>query len=519
MKRSQLLGRTLRETPLVPDPWTELALRAALIRFINGQVVFLPLGERAIARLKILLGSTHSPAQEIRLGPGLVDEGWLEFLHDEIQSYRQLPITLFTRRTVKSIEPAKGLARPPWRRAMQWLWMSTTEEDLRNYQGQWIKGVEAAWSEIGLAPRWSEWRLNEFGWSYVHESGPNEMLSCTTCSYIGRSEAAQFRRQSGVEENLTEMTPIATPGADTIQALAEMLSIPEAKTLKALFLTGDEEQLVLIVIRGDLDVSLPKISDVTGIRSLRAASEEIIRSGGAEPGYASPIGLEVKTSMEDEGLLVIGDFSIEHGVNFVAGANKPGFHMRGVNYPRDYVVTLIADVALAKEGDGCPTCGEALMATRGIFLGGWQRLKASIRYTSDEGLDRYTQIGLGTLFLEPILSALLAEHKDDQGMIWPSRLAPFDVYLVELKCPQEAEKVAREVEATGLSVLHDDRKVSPGVKFTDADLIGLPIRLTVSRRSLEQGGVECAVRGKSVQQIIPLEGVGETILAVFSSVM
>lgn len=104
-------------------------------------------------------------------------------------------------------------------------------------------------------------------------------------------------------------------------------------------------------------------------------------------------------------------------------------------------------------------------------------------------------------------------------MIWPARIAPFDVYLVELKCPKEAEQVVRDVEDVGLSVLHDDRKASPGVKFSDADLIGLPIRLTVSRRSLEQGGVEYAVRGKNARQIIPLERVGETILAVFTSVM
>jgi prolyl-tRNA synthetase len=519
MKRSQLLGRTLRESPLVPDPWTELALRAALIRFVDGQVVSLPLGERVIARLTDIFGPIHLPGQRVQLQPGLVDEGWSEFLQDEIQSYRQLPITLFTQRTVKSVEPAQGLARPSWRRVMQWLRMSTSIEDLSDYQDQWVESVEALWSEVGLAPRWSEWMPSEFGWSYMHENGPDEMLSCTSCRYVGSSVAAQFRRQSGGDENLIEMTPIATPDADTIQALAEMLSIPEAKTLKALFLTGDGEQLVLVVVRGDLDVSIPKISDVTGLRSLRAASEEVIRSGGAEPGYASPIGLDVKASLEDKGLLVIGDLSIEHGVNFVAGANKPGFHMSGVNYPRDFTVTMIADVALAKEGDGCPACGEALAATRGIYLGGWQRLPASIRYTSDEGLDQFTQAGLGTLFIEAMLSALLAEHKDDQGMIWPVRIAPYDVYLVELRCPQEAEQVVRDVEAIGLRVLHDDRKASPGVKFSDADLIGLPIRLTVSRRSLEQGGVEFAVRGKSDRQIIPLDGVGETILAVFSSVM
>ncbi len=518
MKLSQLLGRTLREAPQVPDPWTELALRAAIIRFVDHQVITLPLGERVLNRLISMLGSILSPTQEVRLGPGLVEEGWIEFLRGEIQSYRQLPISLFARRMVRSIEPVQGLARPPWRNAMHWLRMSITAEDLRNYQDQWVEKVEASWQELGLAPRWTEWKPSEFGWCYVHENGPDEMLSCISCVYMGSSVAAQFKRQLSEEEDFLEMTPVATPGADTIQALAEMLSIPVEKTLKAVFLSGEDEQLVMIVVRGDLDVSLPKISDVTGIRDLHPADEDVIRSAGAEPGYASPIGLDVKPSLEEKGILVIGDLSIEHGTNFVAGANKPGFHISGVNYPRDFTVTSITDVALAGEGDRCPVCGEALAATRGIYLGGWQKLPDSIQYTSEEGL-AHSHIGLGTLFLEPILSALLAEHKDDQGMIWPFRMAPFDVYLVELKCPREAEQVVQELESVGLSVLHDDRKVSPGVKFTDADLIGLPIRLTVSGRSLGQGGVECVLRGEKTQQIIPVEGVGEAILAVINSVM
>ncbi|HEY44836.1 MAG TPA: hypothetical protein G4O11_12725 [Anaerolineae bacterium] len=519
MKRSQLLGRTLRESPQVQDPWTELALRAAIVRIIDDQVVYLPLGERVIVRLMDAMRSIHPPAQEVRLQPGFVEEGWLQFLQDEIQSYRQLPVTLFARRTVRSLEPAQGLARPPWRRALQWFRMSITGEDLRNYHDQWVQSVEALWSEVGIAPRWLEWRSNGYGWSYLHEKGPDEMLSCTACEYLGSSEVAKFRRQSDLEDNLEEMMPVATPGADTIRALADMLSVPESKTLKAVFLMGEDKHLVLVVVGGNLDVSLTKISGATGIRSLQPASEELIRSVGAEPGYASPIGLEVKESLQDKGILVIGDLSIECGVNFIAGANKPGFHMRGVNFPRDFMVTIVADVAQAKEGDGCPECGEALATTRGIYLGGWQWSSSSIQYSNEEGHNRYAQIGLGTLFVEPILAALLVEHSDNQGMIWPVGLAPFDVYLVELKCPKEAKMIVEDVEAAGLSVLHDDRKTSPGVKFTDADLIGLPIRLTVSRRSLEQGGVEFSIRGKDIRQILPLESVGESLLAVFCSIM
>jgi prolyl-tRNA synthetase len=426
---------------------------------------------------------------------------------------------LFSQRTVKSYEPAQGLARPPWRRALQWLRISTTGEDLRKYRDQWVQNVEASWREVGIAPRWLEWRSGEHGWAYLHEKGPDEMLSCGACEYLASLNAAKFRRQSDLDDDLKEMKIVATPGADTIRTLAEMLSVPESKTLKAVFLTGDDEQLVLSVVRGDLDVSLVKISDTTGIRSLRPANEEVVRSSGAEPGYASPIGLDVRESLEDEGVLVVADLSIERGMNFIAGANKPGLHMKGVNYPRDFAVTIVTDIAQAREGDGCPECDASLTAVRGMYLGGWRRLNSSILYSGEDGHDTYAHVGLGTLFMEPILAALLAEHRDDHGMIWPASIAPVDVYLVDLKCPKEAKQVVEALEAVGLSVLHDDRKASPGVKFTDADLIGLPLRLTVSRRSLEQGGVEFAVRGKDIRQILPLESVGVSVLAAFNSIM
>jgi prolyl-tRNA synthetase len=519
MKRSQLLGRTLRESPHVSDPWTELAIRAAIVRIVDDQVISLPLGERVITRLMDTLRSVHPTAQEVGLHHGLLEDGWLQLLQDEIQSYRQLPVTLLSQRTVKSLEPAQGLARPPWRRALQWFRMSTTGEDLRKYHDQWVQNVEISWSEIGIAPRWLEWRSGEHGWAYLHEKGPDEMFSCTACEYLASVKVAKFRRQSDLDDNLEEMKVVATPGADTIRALAEMLSVPESKTLKAVFLTGDDEQLVLVVVRGDLDVSLAKISDATGIRSLRPANEEVIRSSGAEPGYASPIGLDVRESLEEGGILVVADLSIEQGMNFIAGANKPGLHMKGVNFPRDFMVTIVTDIAQAKEGDGCPECDASLTAARGMYLGGWRWLMPSILYSSEDGHDTYAQVGLGTLFMEPILAALLAEHRDDQGMIWPARIAPFEVYLVDLKCPKEAKQVVEALEAIGLSVLHDDRKASPGVKFTDADLIGLPLRLTVSRRSLEQGGVEFVVRGKDIRQILPLESIGESILTVFNTIM
>lgn len=180
---------------------------------------------------------------------------------------------------------------------------------------------------------------------------------------------------------------------------------------------------------------------------------------------------------------------------------------------------MIADIAAAREGDNCPECGKPLVANNGIYLGCWKPSLVYIQYANEDGRDREGYVGLGTLLLEPILAALLAVHHDDQGIIWPARVAPYDVHIVEIRCSEEAVVVSRELEATGLSVLFDDRKVSPGVKFTDADLIGCPLRITVSRRSLKNGGVELSIRGKEDRQIIPLEGIGDIISTRITEIM
>jgi len=519
MRLNRLFGRTLRQLPTRVDPWTALALRAAIARLVDDQVVLLPLGERILARIATSLRSISPEAQAVILPPGFPEQELGRVLRAEIQSYRQFPVTLLSRHAVRFSDLPKGLARPEWCTTLQWALASASENELMNLGRRWLKSVDAWWSLIGLAPQRLEWQPGCPGWMQVVEAGPEELLTCHGCGYAASQAAARFERQPVPSEVLDEMNLVSTPGADTIRDLADMLSIPESKTIKAVFMTADDGRLVFAVLRGDLEISISKLMYATNSLSLRPAIEEEIRAGGAEPGYASPVGLKGVVDPVEHGLIIIGDSSIEQGTNYVAGANKPDFHFQGVNYPRDFSVNVIADIAAAREGDNCPECGKSLVANSGIYLGCWKPSLISIQYANEDGSYREGYVGLGTLILESIMAALLSVHNDDQGIIWPARVAPYDVHIVEIRCPEEAVVVSRELEATGLSVLFDDRKVSPGVKFADADLIGCPLRIIVSQRSLKNGGVELSIRGEEDRQIIPLDGIGDIISTRLTEIM
>jgi prolyl-tRNA synthetase len=505
MRLSRLFGRTLRQPPMISDPITELALKASLIHLVDDQLVLLPLAERVLTRMQQSLLSNMPTTQKLVLPPGYVDSYWIGTLQGVIQSYRQLPATLHAKRLLRSHGPPHGLARPLWSSAFQWMMVTTAKEELVDAEERWIDNIEAWLPTADLAPQRLEWQPGTQGWVVLHETGPESILTCPECGYAASMEAAQFQRSSHTSEALEEIESVPTPGADTIRSLAEMLSIPESKTLKAVFLTADDGHLFFVVLQGDLEISLSKLAHATGRRSFRPADEEEILAAEAEPGYASPIGLKVQVDTSSEGVFVVGDLSIERGSNFVAGANRPGYHLKGVNYPRDFSVTLMADIACASENDECLQCGMSLVAKRGIYLGGWQQLADSIRYANDEGRDQDSFVGLGTLLFEPLLAAIIAIHSDDQGLVWPATMAPFDVHLVDLRCSEDAATVVQELESIGIHVLYDDRDVSPGVKFVDADLIGCPIRITVSQRSMKKGGVEISMRGDDESKIIPIE--------------
>ncbi|MCX8026028.1 MAG: His/Gly/Thr/Pro-type tRNA ligase C-terminal domain-containing protein, partial [Thermanaerothrix sp.] len=267
----------------------------------------------------------------------------------------------------------------------------------------------------------------------------------------------------------------------------------------------DTEYLILALVRGDRTLSEAKLATVLGTRRLRPAPAEAITAVGAVPGYASPIGLK-------SGVKIIVDDLIPHSPNLVAGANQPDTHLRHVNFGRDFDADLVTDLTLAEPGDPCPQCATPLIKENGLPLAWIATLGAlgGTAYLDEDGQSRPIRLTYLRLNMETALLALAERYQDTQGLTWPVPLAPYAVHLVALggrKAPQvneEAERLYGLLQAAGISVLYDDRDTSPGVKFNDADLIGLPVRLTLSPRTLESAAVEVKWRDSSDTQMIPL---------------
>jgi prolyl-tRNA synthetase len=226
------------------------------------------------------------------------------------------------------------------------------------------------------------------------------------------------------------------------------------------------------------------------------------------PGYGSPVGVR-------GGVIVVVDEAVADSPNLVAGANEEGYHLRNVNLGRDYQAQTVADIVSAREGDACPNCGQALRAARGVEVGNIFKLGTHFSealgatFLDRDGQSKPVVMGSYGIGVGRLLACIAEEHRDEHGLIWPVSVAPYHVHLVELPDSDgQAARLYEDLLAAGVEVLYDDREERAGVKFNDADLIGIPLRLTVSKRSLEQGGAEFKRRDRELE-IIPLDGVIE----------
>jgi len=310
--------------------------------------------------------------------------------------------------------------------------------------------------------------------------GGTELLSCPQCGFASRLELAPVKKTVFSLEPPAALEKVLTPNCPTIEALAAFLGIPQPKTAKALmFVRKSDNRFIFVVVRGDMTLSEAKLAALVG--EFRLATESEIRAVGAVPGYASPLGVK-------NALLIVDDL-IPQSPNLVAGANEAGYHLKNVNYGRDYSAEIVADLTLAAAGDPCPNCGSPLAAHKGWVL-------------AADGVFDY----------ENILFALAESHHDEKGLTLPASAAPFDVYLMHvpgktLDTLPIAEELYRTLTEAGLSVLFDDRNDRAGVKFNDADLIGCPLRITVGERGLQNGMVELKPRTAAENRSIGLSNV------------
>ena len=323
-------------------------------------------------------------------------------------------------------------------------------------------------------------------------SGDIESAHCTNCRYTGRHDLARFAKPAGADANPPlPMEKVLTPDCNTIESLANFLSIPKDQTAKALMYTRvSDGKFIFVVVRGDMQASEAKLKAQVG--EVRAATAEEIVSAGAIPGYASAVGLG------KEALVVVDDL-IPQSVNLVAGANEAGCHLKNTNYGRDYSAEIIADLIQAKEGDACANCGNPLSVFSTIILD-----------------DRK-----GHPYMENILLALAETHHDPKGLTLPHPAVAFDVYLMhvpgkELDTRAPAEEMYDTLQSAGISVLFDDRDERAGVKFNDADLIGCPVRVTVGEKGLKEGMVEIKPRTEKDNKQLPIGALVPSLASLLS---
>jgi prolyl-tRNA synthetase len=572
MRMSKLFSQTLRDAPSEAEIAShQLLLRAGFIRQLAAGIFsYLPLARRSLSKIEAILRREIEAigGQEInmpvvqpaeiwkesgrwqlidaelgrfkdRTGRDMVlamthEEALADLVRREVRSYRQLPQLLYHIQTKwrDDPRPRAGLIRAreftmkdSYSLDADW---DGLDRQYRNHYQAYFNifrrcglPVIAVGADVGMM---GGEMAHEF--MYLTPIGEDTLLLCENGDYAANRQIATFRKTDLPEEPALPIEKVATPNAKTIEDLANFLNVPRSKTAKAVFLIAAPKSreadaqpfFVFAIIRGDMEVNETKLANAVAARSLRPASEEEIRLTGAEPGYASPVSLRLADSPLP--VTVIVDDWIPASPNLVAGANEAGYHLRNVNYGRDFKADLVADIASAQEGDACPLCGGVLHAQRGVEVANIFKLGA--RYSATMGctfLDAQGQpqpvimgsygIGLGRL-----LACIAEAHHDEFGLIWPVSIAPFQAHLVLLAGKEAqteeqalAERLYNQLTAAGVEVLYDEREASPGVKFNDADLIGLPLRLTVSRRALQAGGVEFKRRDQAERQVIPMDDV------------
>jgi prolyl-tRNA synthetase len=560
MRVTQLLTKSLRDDP--PEAETashRLMLRAGLIHQVAaGIYASLPLAWRSLRKIENIIREEMDKAggQELMMPALQPLELWeqtgrgaafgdnlfsledrrgrpmvLAPTHEEVvtgivkanvQSYRDLPVILYQIQTKFRDEPRPraGLVRVR-EFAMKDAYSFNADEDSLDdsYQAM-AQAYKNIYRRCGLPVLMAEADSGAIGGKDSHEfilatpTGEDTVINCPSCGYTANAEKATgiYRElDAETEESLEE---VSTPGVKTIDGLAQFLDISDDKTFKAVFYMADGD-LVFVTIRGDLEVNEVKLKNALHASELRLADDQEVAKAGLVAGSASAIGIQ--------GVKRVGDLSITKGNNFVVGANKPDTHLRGANYPRDFQVDILTDIALAGPGHNCASCGHALEFLRGVEVGHIFKLGTffsealGANFLDQEGHQQPIIMGCYGIGVGRLLAAAIEQHHDDKGIVFPAPIAPYQVHLVGLNLADEqvaaeAERLYQELQDQGFEVLYDDRtEGSAGVKFNDVDLLGLPVRLVVSPRNLKAGVVELKQRLEETSSMVPTSDVVATL--------
>ncbi|AVX20728.1 prolyl-tRNA synthetase [Carboxydocella sporoproducens DSM 16521] len=562
MRASQLLAPTLRETPAEAEVIShQLLLRAGFIRkAAAGVYTYLPLAQRVLHKIMQIVREEMNRAggQEITMPIIQPAELWLEsgrwhvygdelfrlkdrhgrefalgptheeiitdLVRNEVHSYKQLPLLLYqiANKYRDERRPRFGLMRG---REFIMKDLYSFDKDEVGMQISYQKMFDAytrIFTRLGLKFRPVEADAGAIGGSSTHEfmvladAGEATIVYCDTCTYAANVEKAESRLIAREKQEAQPLEKIATPEQKTIDEVAAFLGIAPEQTIKTL-IYHTEKGLVAAVLRGDRQVNEIKLQNLVDTLQLHLASdEEVVEKIGVAPGSIGPVGLKGKVWQ------VIADPEVVQQNNLVCGANEDGYHLKNVNYDRDYAVDLVADIRMVEAGEHCPRCEEGkLLTAKGIEVGqvfqlGTKYSKAlNAVFLDENGKQKEMVMGCYGIGITRTMAAAIEQNHDENGIIWPLAIAPYHVVVIPVseKDQQQreaAEKIYSQLTQLGIETVIDDRVERAGVKFKDADLIGYPYRLTVGK-TLAEGKVELKERRTGNTRVLDVEEAAQVI--------
>ncbi len=470
----------------------------------------------------LLLRIKDRKGAEFCFGP-THEEVIVDIVRREIRSYRDLPLNLYQiqGKFRDELRPRAGLLRGrEFIMKDAYSFHASAEEASGEYRRMYA-AYERIFARCGLEFRVVEADTGAIGGNESHEfqvlaeSGEDTIVACSRCEYAANTEQAELPTPKGPGiSGGGELETVATPGTKTIDAVAEFLDVPASQVIKTMIYVADGAP-VAVLVRGDRAVNEVAVKKATGAVELFLAREgQVAEATGAPYGFAGPVGLSIP---------VYADVELEGATGAVAGANEADAHYKGVDLARDAEVRAFAPLRLAEAGERCPRCEEGhYELMRGIEVG--HVFNLGTKYSApmegtvldESGNARVMEMGCYGIGITRVASAAIEQHHDDGGIIWPMAIAPYEVALLPLQMGDDAvreaaEALYAELSDLGIEVLFDDRDERPGAKFKDADLVGVPLRLAIGKRSVKEGNLELKWRRDAEASALPLAGAAEAV--------
>ncbi len=567
MRYSEMFLPTTKETPSDAEIVShQLMLRAGMIRKLAGGIyAYLPLGYRVIRKVENIVREemNRAGAQEVFLPAVQPAELWMEsgrwnmygkellrfkdrhnrdycigptheevitaLVRDEIQTYRQLPRNLYQIQTKfrDEIRPRFGIMRSREFGMKDAYSFDATEKGAEESYRKMFDAYNRIFERCGLHFRPVEADSGNIGGSFSHEfmvtadSGEDAMVHCTSCTYAANLEKAECPRPDAnqtSEETDLPLEEVHTPDVRTIEEVCAFLNVAPSDVVKTMIFMCDGEPLAVLV-RGDEEINEIKLRNYLGCESLELAMDDTIMAVTGSPrGFAGPMGISCR---------IMADHSLLGMKNFVVGGNREHYHIKNTNTPRDFAINEYADLKVIQEGDRCPRCGCEIRIVRGIEVG--HVFKLGIKYSKAmhatfldaDGKEKNMIMGCYGIGIGRTVAACIEQSHDDNGIIWPLSIAPFHVIITPVNVNDEqiirtAEELYGRLVADGVEVILDDRDERAGVKFKDADLIGIPLRITIGSKSLARGAVEVRFRKSGTVENVAIEAIGDFIRGVLA---